>query len=58
MSMLTGAEARSKLLKGVNLVADAVKGTLGPQARTVILQNFGWLPCHTQRRCDDCPCCH
>ena len=39
MSMLTGAEARSKLLKGVNLVADAVKGTLGPQARTVILQN-------------------
>ena len=39
MSMLTGVEARSKLLKGVNLVADAVKGTLGPQARTVILQN-------------------
>ena len=39
MSMLTGTEARSKLLKGVNLVADAVKGTLGPQARTVILQN-------------------
>tara|TARA_Y100001938_G_scaffold149770_1_gene237867 strand:+ start:240 stop:1763 length:1524 start_codon:yes stop_codon:yes gene_type:complete len=37
--MLTGTEARSKLLRGVNLVADAVKGTLGPQARTVILQN-------------------
>lgn len=32
-----GEEAREKLLNGINLVADTVAPTLGPQARTVVL---------------------
>ena len=38
-TILTGAEARSKLLVGVNKVANSIKGTLGANARTVIIQN-------------------
>ena len=30
--------ARRKLLKGVNLLADAVKVTLGPKGRNVIME--------------------
>jgi len=37
--IIHGKEARDKLLEGINLVADTVKTTLGPQARTVVLQN-------------------
>jgi chaperonin GroEL len=33
-----GTEARNKLLKGVNILADAVKTTLGPKGRNVILE--------------------
>jgi chaperonin GroEL len=36
--ILTGAEAKKKLLTGIQTVADAVKWTLGPAARTVILE--------------------
>jgi len=37
-----GAEARDKMLKGVNLLADTVKVTLGPKGRNVILDSsFG-----------------
>ena len=43
-TLLTGAEARSKLLVGVNKVANAVKGTFGPNARTVIIQNPMGMP--------------
>ena len=31
--IVIGDEARDKMLKGINLVADAVKPTLGPMAR-------------------------
>ena len=35
-------DARSRLLKGVNLLADAVKVTLGPKGRNVVLdKSFG-----------------
>ena len=37
--ILNGREVKEKLLQGINLVADTVKPTLGPQAKTVILQN-------------------
>ena len=37
--ILYGKEARDKLMEGINLVAKTVKPTLGPQARTVVLQN-------------------
>ncbi len=36
------ADARSKMLKGVNTLADAVKATLGPKGRNVVLdKSFG-----------------
>ncbi|XXM93517.1 chaperonin GroEL [Candidatus Hodgkinia cicadicola] len=40
--MLFGAEARDKLVKGVNALADAVKVTLGPNGRNVVIEkSFG-----------------
>ena len=36
--IIQGKEVKEKLLEGINLVADTVKPTLGPQAKTVILQ--------------------
>lgn len=36
--IIKGNEVKEKLLQGINLVADTVKPTLGPQAKTVILQ--------------------
>tara|TARA_R100000734_G_scaffold19038_2_gene17643 strand:+ start:2799 stop:4304 length:1506 start_codon:yes stop_codon:yes gene_type:complete len=36
--IIKGKEVKEKLLQGINLVADTVKPTLGPQAKTVILQ--------------------
>ncbi|MFI4853224.1 MAG: chaperonin GroEL [Candidatus Makana argininalis] len=37
-----GNDARSKMLKGVNILADAVKVTLGPKGRNVVLdKSFG-----------------
>lgn len=43
-TIITGAEARSRLLKGVNKLASSVEGTFGPQARTVIVQNPMGMP--------------
>ncbi|ARC53306.1 chaperonin GroEL [Candidatus Riesia pediculischaeffi] len=37
-----GSEARAKMLRGVNILADAVKVTLGPKGRNVVLdKSFG-----------------
>ena len=37
-----GDSARQRMLKGVNLLADAVKTTLGPRGRNVIIdKSFG-----------------
>ncbi|HAT08287.1 MAG TPA: molecular chaperone GroEL, partial [Rhodobiaceae bacterium] len=37
-----GSEARNKMLKGVDILADAVKVTLGPKGRNVVLdKSFG-----------------
>lgn len=37
-----GEEARERLVKGVNILGDAVKVTLGPKGRNVVIQrNFG-----------------
>ena len=37
-----GSEARSKMLRGVDILADAVKVTLGPKGRNVVIQkSFG-----------------
>tara|TARA_R110002012_G_scaffold9222_2_gene42466 strand:- start:9615 stop:11168 length:1554 start_codon:yes stop_codon:yes gene_type:complete len=42
-NVIKGERARKALLKGVNIVANAVKGTLGPQARTAVIAR-GDLP--------------
>ena len=36
--IIHGNEVKAKLLQGIDIVANTVKPTLGPQARTVILQ--------------------
>ena len=36
--IIHGREVKEKLLKGIDIVANTVKPTLGPQAKTVILQ--------------------
>ena len=36
--IVIGNEAREKMLEGINLTANAVKPTLGPMARTVVLK--------------------
>ena len=42
--MIYGEEARKKLLEGISAAADAIKVTLGPKARTVVLdKSFGCL---------------
>lgn len=46
--VLTGAEARKKILKGVNQVYDAVKLTLGPEGKNALLpRTFNRGPRHT-----------
>ena len=41
-SIVFGDEARAKIVAGVSLLARAVRGTLGPRARTVVLERpFG-----------------
>ena len=40
--VLFGDKARAKMLIGVNVLADAVKATLGPKGRNVVLEkSFG-----------------
>ena len=36
--LLFGAEAREKILKGLNIAADAVGSTLGPRGNNVIFE--------------------
>lgn len=43
-TLLTGKDARVKLLQGVNKVANAVKCTLGANARTVIIEQEDSFP--------------
>ena len=38
MSIMFNDEARQKLMKGVNVLADAVQVTLGPKGRNVIIK--------------------
>ena len=40
-----GDSARSRMVEGINLLADAVKVTLGPKGRNVVLErSFGAPP--------------
>ena len=40
--VIFGSEARTKMLSGVDILADAVKVTLGPKGRNVVIdKSFG-----------------
>ena len=47
-----GTEARTELMKGINILADAVVCTLGPNGRNVLIDNSGYnelnKPTHTK----------
>ena len=43
-----GEDARSKVLRGVNLLADAVTATLGPRGRNVVLEKSWGAPTITK----------
>ena len=45
-----GDSARSKMVEGVNILANAVKVTLGPKGRNVVLER-SWRPDGHQGRC-------
>ena len=44
-------DARTKMLNGVNILADAVKVTLGPKGRNVVLDKSFRCTTHHERRC-------
>ena len=46
--IIYGEEARKKLIEGIDAVANAVKVTLGPAARTVVLEKSWGKPHHHQ----------
>ena len=47
-----GTEARTELMKGINILADAVTCTLGPNGRNVLIDRSGYdnlqAPTHTK----------
>ena len=45
-----GNSARQKMLAGVNVLADAVKVTLGPKGRNVVLDKSFGAPTVTDRK--------
>ena len=46
-----GDSARSRMVEGINILADAVKVTLGPKGRNVVLErSFGRPDGHQGRR--------
>ena len=44
-------EARQRMAKGVNILADAVKVTLGPKGRNVVLEKSFGAPSITKDGC-------
>ena len=49
--ILHGEESRQSILRGVNVLADAVKVTLGPKGRNVVIEKKVWFaPYHQGRR--------
>ena len=40
------ADARSAMVRGVDILADTVKVTLGPKGRNVVLKNLWLSPYH------------
>ena len=47
-------DARNKMKKGVDTLANAVKVTLGPKGRNVVIEKKFGAPTDHQRRCYRC----
>jgi chaperonin GroEL len=45
-------DARDRMLYGIDILADAVRVTLGPKGRNVVLDKSFGAPRITKRRCD------
>ena len=52
--VIFGGEARARMVEGVNILANAVKVTLGPKGRNVVLERSFGAPYRDQRRCIRC----
>ena len=52
--VLFGDDARTKMVRGINVLANAVKVTLGPKGRNVVLErpdgHEGWRVCRQRNR--------
>ena len=48
------SEARNKLKKGINQLTEAVKVTLGPRGRNVVIDKKIWCSYDYKRRCYRC----
>ena len=49
--VIFGGEARARMVEGVNILANAVKVTLGPKGRNVVLERSFGAPYRDQGRC-------
>ena len=45
-------DARDRMLHGIDTLAHAVRVTLGPKGRNVVLDKSLWRTAHHQGRCD------
>jgi len=48
------AEARAAMMRGVNILADTVKVTLGPKGRNVVMDKSYGAPKNYKRWCVSC----
>ena len=46
-----GEDARQRMAQGVNVLANAVKATLGPKGRNVVLDKSFWCTNRNKRWC-------
>jgi chaperonin GroEL len=56
--VIFGDNARQRMLNGVNVLADAVKATLGPKGRNVILDKSFGAPTVTKDGVSVAKCAH
>ena len=49
--VIFGGEARARMVEGVNILANAVKVTLGPKGRNVVLERSFGAPTVTKDGC-------
>ena len=49
--VIFGDNGRNKMVEGVKILADAVKATLGPKGRNVVLERTWGCSDHHQGRC-------